>query len=119
MKSILFLSFLIFASCGSGVENVGDIKSCSPEKLFRGDVLTVSSKVPHGRYAAIRRMNGSKWFFLYGENSEPMWNDQSFTDLSEITINSETAYNSTNVDDGKKPEKIFTKTGVYRVLGSC
>jgi hypothetical protein len=56
----------------NSVDDVGEIKSCSPSKLYRGDVLTVSLKTPHGRYAAIRRMNGSKWFFLYGENSEPI-----------------------------------------------
>lgn len=103
---------------GNNDEDVGEIKSCSPEKVFLGDLLTVSLKVPHGRYSAILRVKDKTWFFLYGENSEPAWNDRSFIFLSEITINTETAFNSTNVEVGKTPEKIFTKTGKYRVMVS-
>lgn len=100
-------------------EDVGEIKSCSPEKVYRGETFTAFLKTPHGVYSAIRRVEDNRWFFLYGDNeNEPAWNDSSFTKLSEITINTETAYNSTNVDVGEKPEKIFTKTGKYRLMVS-
>lgn len=100
-------------------EDVGEIKSCSPEKIYRGETLTASLKTPHGIYSAIRRVKDNKWFFLYGgKENEPAWNDNSFTKLPEITINTKTAYNSTNVDVGEKPEKIFTKTGKYRLMVS-
>jgi len=99
--------------------DVGEIKSCSPEKIYHGETLTASLKTPHGIYSAIRRGKDNKWFFLYGgKGNEPAWNDNSFTKLSEITINTETAYNSTNVDVGETPEKIFTKTGKYRLMVS-
>jgi len=101
------------------VENVGEIISCTPEKIYRGETLTVAMKTPHGIYSAIRREKGGKWFFLYGgEGNEPTWDDITFTKLPEITINTETAYNSTNVEVGEKPAKIFTKTGKYRLMVS-
>ena len=100
-------------------EDVGEIKSCSPEKIYRGETLSAFLKTPHGIYSAIRRVKDNKWFFLYGgKENKPAWNDDSFTKLSEITINTEAAYNSTNVDVGETPEKIFTKTGKYRLMVS-
>lgn len=100
-------------------EDVGEIISCSPEKVYFGETLTVSMKTPHGMYSAIRRVKDNKWFFLYGgKENEPAWNDNAFTKLSEITVNTETAFNSTNVEIGETPEKIFTKTGKYRLMVS-
>lgn len=100
-------------------QDAGEIINCSPEKIYRGEVLTVSLKTPHGIYSAIRRVKDNKWFFLYGnKKNEPAWNDNLFTKSSEITINTGTAYNSTNVDVGETPEKIFTETGAYRIMVS-
>lgn len=93
-----------------------EIKSCSPEKLYMGAVLTVTFNQPHGGYAAIRRMNDNKWFFLNdAENSEPVWGLAEFKTLSEIKINAATAVNTTNSETA---EKIFNKTGKYLVMVS-
>lgn len=94
----------------------GEIKSCSPEKLYRGEILTVNLTQPHGDYAAIRRMNDDKWFFLNdAERSEPVWSRAEFKTLSAIKINTATAVNTTNSETA---EKIFNKTGKYRVMVS-
>jgi hypothetical protein len=100
-------------------EDVGEILNCSPDKIYLGETLKVSLKTPHGSYAAIRRIKGDRWFFLYGSKSNsPSWNDESFVNLSEINIETQTAYNSTNVFDNGKAEKIFNKTGKYRLMVS-
>lgn len=99
--------------------DMGEITSCYPEQLFRGDVLTIKLKVPHGRYSAILRKKDQRWFFLYGGGkNNPNWDDPSFTMTDEIAINTETALNATNVDLDAPPEKIFDKTGVYRIMVS-
>lgn len=91
-----------------------EIKSCSPEKLYRGDILTVKFNQPHSGYSAILRMSDGKWFFLdYAEKSTPLWSVETLKTLSEIKINPETAVNTTN---SEKPEKIFNKTEKYRIM---
>lgn len=97
--------------------DTGDIKTCSPEKLYRGEILTVALKQPHGNYLAIRRMSDTRWFFLNdAERSQPVWNRAEFKMLSEIKINPETAVNATN--NPETPEKIFNRPGKYRVMVS-
>lgn len=96
-----------------------EITKCSPKTIYRGETLNISLKTPHGKYSAILRFDNKKWFFLYGGvGNNPDWTDTSFSQISEISINTETSFNSTNVEVGEKPEKIFTKTGKYRVLVS-
>lgn len=101
------------------IEDAGEITNCTPNKIYKGETVTVTLKTPHGIYSAIRRLKDDKWFFLYGDkNNNPVWNDKSFTELSEIKIDTSSAYNSTNVDVGETSEKIFNKTGAYRIMVS-
>lgn len=98
-----------------------EIKSCVPQKLYRGETLKVSLGKKHGDNAAILRLADDKWFFLnYVENSRPVWTYEEFESLSGFEINMATAVNSTNTgfEDNKPPEKIFSKTGSYRVMTS-
>ena len=103
----------------SNLEEGSEIIKCSPDKLYQGEIVTVSMRTPHGGYAAIKRMKDGKWFFLYGvEKSEPVWDVAVFTKISEIKINVSTAVNTTNVGADGAPEKIFNQTGKYQLMVS-
>jgi hypothetical protein len=92
------------------------IKSCSPEKIYRGETLTVTFNQPHGGYAAIRRMNDNRWFFLNDiEKSEPVWTVEQLKSLPQIKIQT-TAINATNSTENAIAEKIFAKSGRYRIM---
>ncbi len=96
-----------------------EITACSPRKLYRGEILTVSLRQPHGGYSAIRRMKDGRWFFLYDVGkSEPVWNIEEFKLLSEFNINTETAVNTTNLEDTEAAERIFNQTGRYQIMVS-
>lgn len=102
---------------GGDLEKGSEITGCSPNKLYRGESLTVSLRTPHGGYAAIKRLADNRWFFLYGvEKSEPVWDIDLFAKIPEIKINTATAINTTNSGDDKTPEKIFSQTGKYRIM---
>lgn len=93
-----------------------EILQCRPEKIFKGEILTVTFAENHGGYLAILRVKDKKWFFLYEvENSNPVWSTEELKKLSEIKINTGNSINTTNSEKG---EKIFSRSGVYRIMVS-
>ena len=99
------------------LEEGSEITGWSPEKLYQGEILTVSMRTPHGGYAAIKRVKDSRWFFLYGvEKSALVWDVSVFSKIAEVKINVSTAVNTTNAGADGEPEKIFNQTGKYQIM---
>lgn len=100
-------------------KNESEIKECLPQKLYRGDVLTVSFHPEHSGYLAILRLSDRRWFFLNDvPNSFPVFGIEELKKLSEIKINTADAVNTTNSEENKINERIFRKTGKYRIMTS-
>lgn len=102
--------------------SVGDeIENCTPEKLYRGDSISVKFNKSHGGYSAIRRIKDDKWFFLYNytEDNILSYDIDEFKLVSQIEINTETARSfATYRQFDRVNERIFNKTGRYRVMVS-
>lgn len=81
----------------------------------------MSFNKPHGGYLAILRKKGNVWFFLYSREKDktPSWNIDELKSLSKIEFNTETARNyATYKKFDRVNERIFKKTGWYRVMVS-
>jgi hypothetical protein len=93
---------------------------CSPQKLLRGDTLTLDMATPHGGELAVRAPDGTDFFVIFrphviGPAARPLMDPERFMKFGQLRL----------VTDGikarpweygrKENEFIFTKTGWYEV----
>jgi hypothetical protein len=96
--------------------------SCSPEKLFSGDTLTIDMSIPHGGDLAITDPDGKFFFVVYQPDTsekssmrQPFMKIETFKNLSQLKL--PTTLSATLMSkDGKGNQAVFTKTGWYKLL---
>lgn len=98
-----------------------DTLKCTPQRLFRGDTLTLNMSVPHGRQMAIIQPGGTFFFVVYAPQGKPtaarsLMDMKEFRNRRQLTLATETA-KATPYEYGRddRNELIFTKTGWYEV----
>lgn len=93
---------------------------CSPQKLFRGDTLSLEMATPHGGDLAVRAPDGTDFFVVYipnddGPGSGPLMDQKEFVKLGQLRLITDKTKARPWVYGREKNELIFTKTGWYQV----
>lgn len=93
---------------------------CTPQKLFRGDTLTLVMSKPHGGMLGVRAPDGTDFFVVYEPNNEepgasPLMSTEEFTKLGELKLVTDKTKAKPWVYGRDKNELIFTRTGWYVV----
>lgn len=93
---------------------------CSPQKLLRGDILTLDMATPHGGDLAVRAPDGTDFLIVYVENDEgpgagSLMNPKEFINLSQLKLFTDKSKARPWVYGRDKNELIFTRPGWYQV----
>ncbi len=93
---------------------------CAPQKLFRGDTLTLEMATPHGGMLAVRAPDGTDFFVVYephneGPASRPLMDAEKFMKLGQLKLVTDQTKAKPWVYGRDKNELIFTRTGWYAV----
>jgi hypothetical protein len=96
--------------------------SCSPEKLFSGGALTLNMPAPHGGDLAIVDPEGKFFFVVYEPDSsghslmrQPFMNWEEFKSLRRLNLSTDLSA-TLMAKDGNGNQRVFTKTGWYKLL---
>lgn len=107
-----------------------DRMRCSPERLRRGDTLTIELPAPHGGHLAVVNPR-KKFFFLTSEEAgargpdrkagaEPLWGVDEFAKMSRLVLDTSRAKAvdwSREWPGGEgRAEPIFSQAGAYEIL---
>lgn len=93
---------------------------CGPQRLFRGDTLTLDMATPHGGDLAVRAPDGTDFFVVYIENEEgpgagSMMDPDKFMKMSQLRLVTDKTKAKPWVYGRDKNELIFMRTGWYQV----
>ena len=93
---------------------------CSPQKLFRGDILLLDMLTPHGGNLAVRTPDGTDFFVVYDPHEEsaaarPLIDPEEFMKLAQLKLVTDKTKAKPWVYGRDKNELIFTRTGWYAV----
>ncbi len=102
---------------GSSASRKAKLK-CSPQKLFRGDTLTLDMATPHGGDLAVRSPDGTDFFIIYSTEvspaTRPLMDAERFMRLGQLKLVTDETKARPWVYGREKDELIFTKTGWYQ-----
>ena len=93
---------------------------CAPQKLFKGDTLTLDMATPHGRDLAVRAPDGTDFLVVYqanneGPNARPLMEAEQFIKLGQLKLVTDQIKARPWEYGRDKNELIFTRTGWYQV----
>ncbi len=93
---------------------------CSPQKLFRGDTLTLEMATPHGGDLAVRTPDGTDFLVVYephdeGPAARPLMDAEEFMRLRQLNLITDKTKARPWEYGREKNELIFTRTGWYAV----
>lgn len=96
-----------------------EIRSCQPEKLYKGDTLKIEFAAVHGRNLAIFNEKTRDFYFLTENAGEPSMLPDEFAKLRSVELEVSKVRNfvqQNDVGDERRSTPFFTKTGWYRVI---
>lgn len=100
-----------------------EITDCSPKKIYRGETLTISFSTNHGGHLAIYPETKKSFYFIESENLEgenPQITETELKKLSSLELNTETTrktnFNKVDKKENFLVERVFNKTGWYRIV---
>lgn len=98
-----------------------EITDCSPQKIYKGEILKVSFKKDHGQNFAIYNEETKDFYFLTAnrENYFPFISPSEFEKRSYINLDTKAVRNPSEdlfSDGDNKSKQYFEKTGWYRVI---
>lgn len=105
----------------NNLQGGNEIKSCTPEKLYRGDTLNILFAENHGGKMLIYREPRENFYFLdTGEDGTfPKLTEAEIKKLSSLELNTEstlqTNFRKTDSSGNYVIDRVFNKTGWYQV----
>ena len=128
LTSVLCLSFLMASTTPAQSKKRGSVSNasrkvklkCSPQKLFRGDTLTLEMTTPHGGDLAVRAPDGTDFLVVYwpqdkSPNTRSLMDPEEFKKLGQLNLITDKTKARPWEYGRNKNELIFTKTGWYAV----
>lgn len=102
-------------------QEVNEIKDCSPQKIFKGETLTISFKDPHGQNFAIYNEKTRDFYFLTANDRYyfPYVHPDKFRKYLSLEFDTAKVRSMSEEIDSEgynKSKPYFTKTGWYRVI---
>lgn len=93
---------------------------CSPQKLFKGETLSLDMTTPHGGDLAVRAPDGTDFLVVFephdeGPNAQPLMEAEKFMKLGQLKLVTDQTKARPWEYGRDKNELIFTRTGWYQV----
>ena len=121
MKKYVLL-FVLFIGITMSFAKENNLK-CSPFKLKPGDTLTISMTVPHEKEIAIIGPDSTNYLLSYranitlvGSTQFSVFDYDHFDTVKTVKLDVNTAEGSPYIRGKKSNEKIFTKSGRYKII---
>lgn len=122
LVSLIFLTTLLTSAQSRKPPKVSrPVKlKCSPERLFKGDTLTLDMATPHGGDLAVRAPDGTDFLVVFrphneGPNAQPLMEAEKFIKLGQLKLVTDQTKARPWEYGRDKNELIFTRTGWYQV----
>lgn len=104
-------------------EEGNEITNCSPEKIYRGEILSISFRKPHGGKMLIYREPRENFYFINTNEtgSSPILTEELLENSSNLELDTENTrkknYRKTN-SSGEYTiiDRVFNKTGWYWII---